>query len=296
MPDKKYLDQEGLKYLWSKTSMQDYPNNEVLVGVINAIDETKQDKITGLEGQFVVINENGAPVAQTIIQEIDTTLTKENIPAEAQAVGEELAKKQPIGNYVTDEFLFDTTPGSSIARIDENYENLECFTEYWFNEDTGENEYGNSWYKISDISLEALVAMKEAIQTNNLKLNLTFLPDESTNELEKQSIDLTLDENFHFLEEDLYVIATYSVNFQLQIFIIGPQVASVDNGTTPTSTGIWVNQSIYSFIESGEISPLELSFNDIPLTTNKIIKPNFIEEYVSTQIDSAINGAIAASY
>ena len=41
---KKFLDYEGVKFLWSKISMQDYPNNETLMAVINAIDETKADK------------------------------------------------------------------------------------------------------------------------------------------------------------------------------------------------------------------------------------------------------------
>ena len=41
---KKFLDVEGLKHLWSKVSLQDYPNNDVLVAVINALDETKADK------------------------------------------------------------------------------------------------------------------------------------------------------------------------------------------------------------------------------------------------------------
>lgn len=41
---KKFLDYEGVKHLWSKVNMQDYPNNEVLIGVINAIDETKANK------------------------------------------------------------------------------------------------------------------------------------------------------------------------------------------------------------------------------------------------------------
>lgn len=42
--EKKFLDQEGVKYLWSKISMQDYPNNSTLAAVIEAIDETKADK------------------------------------------------------------------------------------------------------------------------------------------------------------------------------------------------------------------------------------------------------------
>ena len=41
---KKYLDAEGLQHLWSKINMQDYPNNDVLIKVIDAIDESKADK------------------------------------------------------------------------------------------------------------------------------------------------------------------------------------------------------------------------------------------------------------
>jgi hypothetical protein len=37
MPQK-YLDSEGVKYLWSKISMEDYPNNETLIAILNAID------------------------------------------------------------------------------------------------------------------------------------------------------------------------------------------------------------------------------------------------------------------
>lgn len=40
----KYLDESGLSYLWSKLSLQDYPNNATLMAVIDAIDETKLDK------------------------------------------------------------------------------------------------------------------------------------------------------------------------------------------------------------------------------------------------------------
>ena len=40
----KYLDANGVVHLWSKLSMEDYPNNETLVAILNAIDETKADK------------------------------------------------------------------------------------------------------------------------------------------------------------------------------------------------------------------------------------------------------------
>ena len=38
------LTYEGLKYLWSKLSLEDYPNNEILMAVLDAIDETKADR------------------------------------------------------------------------------------------------------------------------------------------------------------------------------------------------------------------------------------------------------------
>lgn len=41
---KKFLDAEGVKYLWSKVSLEDYPNNETLIAILNAIDQTKADK------------------------------------------------------------------------------------------------------------------------------------------------------------------------------------------------------------------------------------------------------------
>ena len=40
----KILDSAGLTYLWSKINMQDYPNNETLIAILNAIDDTKADR------------------------------------------------------------------------------------------------------------------------------------------------------------------------------------------------------------------------------------------------------------
>ena len=41
---KKFLDADGVKVLYDLLSLQDYPNNDVLMAVINAIDATKLDK------------------------------------------------------------------------------------------------------------------------------------------------------------------------------------------------------------------------------------------------------------
>lgn len=40
----KFIDRDGLKVLWKQASLQDYPNNETLMAVIDAIDETKANK------------------------------------------------------------------------------------------------------------------------------------------------------------------------------------------------------------------------------------------------------------
>ena len=43
-PAFKFLDADGVAYLWSKITLEDYPNNDVLAAVLDAIDETKADK------------------------------------------------------------------------------------------------------------------------------------------------------------------------------------------------------------------------------------------------------------
>ena len=40
----KFLTAKGIEHLWKKISLEDYPNNETLVAIINAIDDTKADK------------------------------------------------------------------------------------------------------------------------------------------------------------------------------------------------------------------------------------------------------------
>ena len=72
----KILDEQGVQYLWSKLSLEDYPNNEMLVAILNAIDETKADK-TELDNYLTKkeYEENGgtstpdAPQEEAIITE-----------------------------------------------------------------------------------------------------------------------------------------------------------------------------------------------------------------------------------
>lgn len=44
MADLKVLTADGVKILYDLLSLQDYPNNDVLMAVIDAIDTTKMDK------------------------------------------------------------------------------------------------------------------------------------------------------------------------------------------------------------------------------------------------------------
>lgn len=39
-----FLDKKGVEFLWSQLSLEDYPNNETLIAVLEAIDKTKADK------------------------------------------------------------------------------------------------------------------------------------------------------------------------------------------------------------------------------------------------------------
>ena len=70
---KKFLDYEGVKYLWSKINMQDYPNNQTLINVINAIDETKADKAElnqYLRKEDYVAGETGSTVIANMLMEM----------------------------------------------------------------------------------------------------------------------------------------------------------------------------------------------------------------------------------
>ncbi len=73
---KKFLDAEGVRYLWSKINMNDYPNNEVLMAVINAIDETKADKSELNTGNIVQGDEALllATLINTYLLDIDYSL------------------------------------------------------------------------------------------------------------------------------------------------------------------------------------------------------------------------------
>lgn len=72
--EKKFLDQAGVQYLWSQLSLQDYPNNETLIAVLNAIDDTKADK-----------DELDAAIAAIPIPDVSGQINEHNISTEAHA-------------------------------------------------------------------------------------------------------------------------------------------------------------------------------------------------------------------
>ena len=68
--EKKFLDLNGVRVLWDQVNLNDYPNNETLIAVLNAIDETKANKenvafISEEDGEDIVV-ETQSPYAGTI--------------------------------------------------------------------------------------------------------------------------------------------------------------------------------------------------------------------------------------
>lgn len=83
--EKKFLDQKGLEYLWSKINMQDYPNNDTLIAIINAIDENKADR--------------------SELIDIDTTLTQSGQAADAQITGDRIKALDALAVKIEEQIL-----------------------------------------------------------------------------------------------------------------------------------------------------------------------------------------------
>lgn len=60
----KVLTADGVKVLYDLLSLQDYPNNDVLMAVINAIDETKADRSELVQSDWNEINETSLAYIQ----------------------------------------------------------------------------------------------------------------------------------------------------------------------------------------------------------------------------------------
>ena len=132
MEIKKFLDEQGLSYLWKKLSLQDYPNNDTLVAVINAIDEGKMDKTTAIPlieqaiaGQVPVVknvDENGKPVeweAQDFTKIPDTTSAKQYLVTNSS--GEKVWTNLPV----TETIRIDLTDATRIMPdVIQNYSAL----------------------------------------------------------------------------------------------------------------------------------------------------------------------------
>jgi hypothetical protein len=60
-----FLDANGVSFLWSQLSLQDYPNNDTLIAVLNAIDETKADK-TYVDEQIAALVDSAPETLNTL--------------------------------------------------------------------------------------------------------------------------------------------------------------------------------------------------------------------------------------
>lgn len=67
----KVLDAAGVKALYDLLSLQDYPNNDVLMAVINAIDTTKLDKnriFIGTRAEYnLAVSKKEIPVGAIVV-------------------------------------------------------------------------------------------------------------------------------------------------------------------------------------------------------------------------------------
>lgn len=68
---KKFLDIDGVQVLYQLLSLQDYPNNDILAAVIDAIDETKLNKnniFVGTQAEYKeAVNENKISVGAIVV-------------------------------------------------------------------------------------------------------------------------------------------------------------------------------------------------------------------------------------
>ena len=68
---KKFLDIDGVQVLYQLLSLQDYPNNDILAAVIDAIDETKlnKDKIfVGTQEEYIAAsNQDKIPIGTIVV-------------------------------------------------------------------------------------------------------------------------------------------------------------------------------------------------------------------------------------
>lgn len=70
----KTLDASGVKILYDLLSLQDYPNNEVLAAVINAIDSTKMNKdniFIGTKAEYMQIADTIPAGALVILTDVN---------------------------------------------------------------------------------------------------------------------------------------------------------------------------------------------------------------------------------
>ena len=78
----KVLTEEGLKVLWNQISLDDYPNNDLLIAALDAIDATKADKDEivkySLSKDGINITLEGTDNSVSVIQESTTNAIDDN--------------------------------------------------------------------------------------------------------------------------------------------------------------------------------------------------------------------------
>ena len=120
-----FLDYEGVKHLWSKVSMKDYPNNETLAAVINAIDETKADKSELFSGSWNDLSDKPFFDNEDIICDGTMDISEYSYPDDSQTGSISLLKdiqKLEIGTLqaIIDGIEYTVTIGENNLSYDDN--------------------------------------------------------------------------------------------------------------------------------------------------------------------------------
>jgi hypothetical protein len=110
----KFLNQEGVQFLWSKISMEDYPNNETLIAVINAIDETKANK-------------DEIPTKTSQLENDSTFVTEEQV----RALVENLNSDLTLRFYCVEDVTIITNGVSKVYPANSNVEVKFLETDIW---------------------------------------------------------------------------------------------------------------------------------------------------------------------
>ena len=111
----KVLTEDGLKTLWKQISMEDYPNNDTLIAVLDAIDATKLDKETFNEELENLATKD---YVESLVKKLNATLALsfyciEDVTVITNGVSKVYPANSNVEIVFSDEDVFEIVPTSN---------------------------------------------------------------------------------------------------------------------------------------------------------------------------------------